>query len=490
MGHRLPLELLIQIARYLDADNVSLQQYALVCRDWQAAFEGFIYRSMTVHSDKLPEFDRVISKYQRRFHISTLTCKIDVPYDLPDYSARLLEDARPGEMFAEENPIRAANDKAFQTGIVKLMDYLKSWGGSSRLHLILELSGRDQALEPGTERDEEVQEFASLRNGDLTPRPYRARFPSSGNDLELPILPVVYQLSNSLNAFHRIWPAAVLRIASCCPNLHSLFLNIRECVRPDHVDYMQKRRKALAEGLSSLPASLRVFRVESGYDNVWHGSQPGLDLLAGAKDIFSHNLRDLSMRLQELDITPTPVALDIFFPLHADETALDQHNVNWPALETLNISGRNFLPTGEWLLDPTEEEEEENEAPDWDDQSEYNFESIRIVEESPYDRSQLRTDLAHQCFTSLGLAAQHMPRLRSAAFYLTVRPELALLLRTDAGSGTRTLTWQGYYEATGGYMPDNAVARAWGFEFDDLVDIGRSFPTYRVELKQWPPGLS
>ncbi|KAL4964283.1 F-box protein [Aspergillus stella-maris] len=291
MRNQLPLELLIQIAGYLEAENVSLRQYALVCRAWQVAFESFIYKFVTMHSDKVSELESIISN----------------------------------------------EDKAFQIGIVKLMDYLKCWGELLRLHLVLAISGREQALELGTERDEELREFAGRRNGDLTPRPYRARFLNNGNHLELPTLSSVHQLNfdnryDIFNPVHRIWPAAALHIASCCPNLHSLFLDIEEYVRPDHVDYMQKGRKALGEGLSSLPASLRVFRVKNRHDDVWHGGQPGSDLFAGAQDIFSHNLRDLSMRLQELDISRTQAALELFCPLNTHKISSIQPIGNWASL--------------------------------------------------------------------------------------------------------------------------------------------------------------
>ncbi|KAL4953939.1 hypothetical protein BDW69DRAFT_183993 [Aspergillus filifer] len=473
MRQQLPLELLTQVARYLEAENVSLRQYALVCRAWQAAFEAFIYKSVTIHSDKISEFDSIISKFSGSLNYRRLHVILTFPM------------------------IYQITARGFWKMLARVKFMIRKIGYEQQITRPLrlessKLSGREQTLEPGTERDEQLGEFAGLRNGDLTPRPYRASFLNDGNGLELPTLPSVYQLSfenryNVFNPVHRIWAAAALRIAGCCPNLYSLLLDIEDYVRPDHVDYMRKRRKALGEGLSSLPASLRVFRVKNRYDDVWHGSLPGPDLIAGAQDIFSHNLRYLSMRLQELNISRMSVALDLFCPFNADKNSPNQPSGYWPSLEVLNISGMNFLPTGEWLLDPTEEDEKENEIPDWDNESEDDYESIRIVEESPYHRSQLRTDLAHQSFTSLGLAARNMPRLRSAAFYFTVRPELALLLRTEAVSGTRTLTWQGYYNATGGYMPDDGVARAWGFELGDLVGIGRSFPTYSVELKDWPP---
>ncbi|KAL4791440.1 hypothetical protein BDV19DRAFT_393052 [Aspergillus venezuelensis] len=401
MLNQLPLELLTQIARQLDAEYLPVRQYALVCRAWQIAFEGFVYNSVMMHNDKISEFDSNIFKYHRRSFISILAYQIH------------------GKRYNKDNVLRRANDEAFESGILKVMQYFRTWNGAHQLRLVLQLSGDEEALEPGTERNELVKKYADLRKGDLTPRPYRARFLNDGNTLELPTLSSVHGLSfanrNGIyNPVHRIWPDAALRIASCCPNLHSLFLDTKEYVRPDHGDYMRERREALGEGLSCLPASLRIFHTQYVYDDVWHGSLPGPDLTVDGQDILSINLR-----------------------------------------------------SAKWLLDPTEEEEEENQIPHWDNPSQYDSGSFETIEESPYERSQLKLNLCHRCFTSIGLAAQHMPRLRSAAFYFCLGPYPALLLSTDAVSGTRTLTWRGDYDAAEGYIPKQSVARAWGFDFND-----------------------
>jgi len=115
------------------------------------------------------------------------------------------------------------------------------------------------------------------------------------------------------------------------------------------------------------------------------------------------------------------------------------------------------------------------------------WETFRIIDEEPYRRSELNTELAQRCFTSLGLAAQHMPQLKSLTFFFMVSPTLGLTLFTDEATGKRFIQWQASRPFMH-YMPDQRVADAWGLGLDDLEDLGRAGGSlFRVSLRQWPP---
>ncbi|KAL4791438.1 hypothetical protein BDV19DRAFT_370402 [Aspergillus venezuelensis] len=134
----------------------------------------------------------------------------------------------------------------------------------------------------------------------------------------------------------------------------------------------------------------------------------------------------------------------------------------WLNLEVIEIMSLNSLPNGKRLLTPTEEELATNDVLDWEDLNPCDLEEI------PYRRSILNTEICHRAFISFRYAAQRMPRL-----------ELG---------GKRTVYWSGENAATEGYRPDERVAGAWGLGLEDLKPIPYGYRGCAVEFQRWPPG--
>ncbi|GFF50872.1 hypothetical protein IFM61606_03416 [Aspergillus udagawae] len=139
------------------------------------------------------------------------------------------------------------------------------------------------------------------------------------------------------------------------------------------------------------------------------------------------------------------------------------------------------LPSGEWLFDPDDCKKTEVpnlEALDWED--------IRLIEESPYDRTLMNFEHFHRVFIAMGYAAQHMPLLKTIRILVLADGQSTFDFSTDQVSGRRTVTWA---SATG-YKPDERVAQAWGFNPDDIDFIdhweGRDVET-NVIFHSWPP---
>jgi hypothetical protein len=249
----LPQELLLQIAALLQSDEVSLIPCTSVCRSWQAAFEPLIYSNLAVYSDdkhnegqpgisltlfqKLTSGDRAI----RRTWIRKLDYNILVPYELPDWTTR--KSWGNIENYTTDNPIRKANDLAFQTGVIDLFQILHSWDQGVRLRLRLGLRGSslEPAPEPWTEYYQDAGEYRwDYKHGSRkSVPPYRAQFLTG----MLAHVPCIEKLAFvDLGRPHHIWTGAVQSIVQHCPNVTELELNLDEWIRPDHLEYLQRRR--------------------------------------------------------------------------------------------------------------------------------------------------------------------------------------------------------------------------------------------------------
>jgi hypothetical protein len=269
----LPLELLLQIATLLHVEKVSLAPFTSVCRSWQSAFEPFIYSKLIIYSDdehkdegqtgiSLKKFQQLTSGNRaiRRTWIRELEYKILVPYNLPDWTTRKGNLWRNPENYTTDNPVRKANDVAFQAGVVDLFRELNSWDRNSRLSLILGIlgcsQGEEPAPEPWTQYYQDAGEFRwDYRHGSrLSVPPYRARFVQ-----DMPYLahvPCIEKLTfQNWPRPHHIWTGAIKTIVQHCSNVIELHLNLDEYIRPDHLIYLQKRRA----GISCLPFTLIVY---------------------------------------------------------------------------------------------------------------------------------------------------------------------------------------------------------------------------------------
>ncbi|KAJ5860060.1 uncharacterized protein N7529_007370 [Penicillium soppii] len=272
----LPPEILYLIATFLKNDATSLVPCTCVCRLWQTNFESLIYSSLVVYSDdehkeegqpgiSLADFQRLTSGdgVGRQAWIRNLDYNILVPYELLDWTTR--KEWRDPEAYCIENPVRKANDLAFQTAMLSLFHTLHSWESNQtpylKLNLALRGRRRGSTPEPRTEDWDIAGEYCwDYKTGrTFSVPPYRAQFL---ND-DLPFVPCIEKLSfknhdPGWGDHHQIWTGVVQTIIQHCPKLVELELNLNEWVRPDHLEYIQLRRAALSSLIGSIPRSLRV----------------------------------------------------------------------------------------------------------------------------------------------------------------------------------------------------------------------------------------
>lgn len=295
MAGNLPLELISLIAKQLHHDGYSLAQFTIVCRQWQAAFEPFIYSKLVVYSEEVEDVERredaayryrklqagcefkyrffrlliqaeatrpkknvkkelSLARFRtitsgagaiRRSWVHELKYKIVVPYLLEDW--RTVKERN----YCQKNSMREANDGAFRTGIVSLFESLSSWSQRYRISLQLSLFGRDMAAEPYTRfSDVGYDHWQSTESKSLV-RPYRASFPDNDASILLNVS-CINQVSfhNTLtkdaeNWNHRIWAGTVFQIIAHCPTVTCLNLDLNDFVRPEHKEYMVQRRQGM-----------------------------------------------------------------------------------------------------------------------------------------------------------------------------------------------------------------------------------------------------
>ncbi|GFF79356.1 hypothetical protein IFM47457_04891, partial [Aspergillus lentulus] len=315
----------------------------------------------------------------------------------------------------------------------------------------------------------DIREFRWLQDGNKSVRPYRAQLPDDDAS-ELPSVSCIDKLcfpNAGSDPWHMIWAGTALQIAQCCPTLTWLYLGLDEFVRPDHLDYMRDRRQAVAEELCNLPGSLRVFHYFNQLEKPWQNTLPALNVLSDKIDKFALDVRSLSLHLRELKISHVAVTSDFFWPLDSQGRAAGcEASLHWPYLKTIEFDEvPDYLSSGEWLFHPTPEIYDETEVPNiespelWD---------IRLIEESPYDRTVMNFEHFHRLFIAMGYAAQRMPRLKTIRLVVLADDQSTFEFSTDHLTGRRTVTW-----ASGtGYRPDERVAQAWGFVLEnvDFID--------------------
>ncbi|KAL2845204.1 hypothetical protein BJY01DRAFT_263698, partial [Aspergillus pseudoustus] len=494
MALQLPLELVDQIAQYRRRDARSyLAQYALVCRNWQAAFEPYIYDQLCVHSEDyltgkgiitLAHFQSLTSTTHhaiaRRKMVREIIYRVILPFDLPDYKS-IVTRAR-GPTYKLDNAVRIANDDTFKAGVLNLFNILTSWGAECRLTLCLRTIGRDEdVIEPGTERVSSASDYYDYARGKWAVRPYRAQFPKSigvGQQQQHPQLPSAlcvgslefegpYFMGDRIHRYEKpVWPEAACCIAQACPAFSHFRWEAEDDIRPDHLDYMQQRRESFANGLLRLPSTLRKFEFLQTPEPVFHQSFSAPLLAPSAIDLFSTNLRIISVRLEKLLLCAVPLANDFLCPLDSHGEPRGECMV-WPNLKELEIQRGNFLPEGVWLLDPTSDTEDAG-IDDLDDSASDYTEQLEDFMANDFFcyRAVLKTELCHLANISLGYAARCMPRLESIDFYFTFMPDTFFAFeREEAGEGNvATLMWKGKC----GYRPDERVARAWGFKLGEV----------------------
>ncbi|GFG13806.1 hypothetical protein IFM5058_06632 [Aspergillus udagawae] len=376
MAVRLPFELLCEIAVNLQDAGASLVACTTVCRRWQAVFESFIYSELKVYSEDgyngrslcLNQFREFTSgpRTARRAWVRQLRYYIVLPFELPDWTTHQEEG------YTTNNPVRQANDTAFQSAVINLFNTLETWDKIHRLPVVLVLRGRELGEEPYTTESEEV---ISHRDGLTRSVPvYRARFNSNG---------------------------AMMQIVRHCPELTELYMDLDRWVTPGHLEYMKLRRQAVAEGLKDISPSLRVFHFAYEYEWDWQDFVPALNVLSSSVDILSIGIQELSLSLRELQLGEVPVSLDFLWPLDEEDHSLPANkSLHWPNLEILSLSFQPFLPSGKRIVHLT---------PEGRDMSSYETEEL----ERPLEGPIFKQEQFHRLFISLGYAARRMRRVRA-----------------------------------------------------------------------------
>ncbi|KAL4871035.1 hypothetical protein BDV12DRAFT_164623 [Aspergillus spectabilis] len=480
MAPHLPLEILHIIAAHLQAAESLLTQCILVCRSWRAAFEPLVYSKLRISSaatssieDKgvlpLDEFEKLTSDAgkMRRSWIRHIDCKIVVPHLLKNYTTIVSGN------FTIDNPVRQSNDSAFQKEISNLFNLLSSW--SSNLHISLELSLHGEVLcgeEPLTCGAVDTRDFDyDGPGGQGVVPPYCATLPD-GCRANISKAACIKRLSFPPFEEHQIGAGAALHIAHYCSEITELDLGMDGYIRPDHLEYIQSRRLAVAKGFTTAPGSLRVLHYYSQREEPWIECLPGLQLIPDSSiDLFSINLRNLSYQLRELYLELTSVDTDFLCPLNDNNMPSgNTSETTWPYLEKITLDQHPpVLPSGAWLIDLTPEGQAEFDAiTDMD-------EAISTEENVP-KRYAMDHEAFHRIFISLGYAARRMPRLREISFALNFHVHnYFTYLRNGVEA---TIKWRG-----GPYVPDERVARAWGFKAESLRVTGGE--TYKDADVEW-----
>ncbi|KNG81400.1 hypothetical protein ANOM_010509 [Aspergillus nomiae NRRL 13137] len=432
-------------------------------RQFDKAYKDEDQRGMSLtHFQKLTSGAGAI----RRAWIRNLQYDILVPFELLDWTTRKRETGQ----YSIANPVREANNRAFQTAIINLFGILGQWDRNNRLSLDLGLRGRRVGENPAPEPNTSYFDIAGdyrhdFKTGrtDAVP-PYRARFYNN-------------YASVLAHRYHQIWAGTVAQIVQHCPTVTELYLNLDEWVRPDHLEYIKARRDAVSEIFSNTPHSLKVLHYANQPEKPWKDSMPALNVLSTGTDTLTVNLRRLSTFLRELKLEHTSLCPDFLWPL--DETGHPlPSTVHWPNLTVLELNNAPpRLPSGQWLALPTAEWQEEiDEIEDWE-------EEICDYESGCVDRSINDDEQFHRFFISLGYAARHMPRLRYIQFSLDHGPTTTFSFRRDLDP----ITAEWLSEADPEYRPDERVAKAWGFRLEDIEIMGAWDMESVVRFAYWPP---
>lgn len=172
-----------------------------------------------------------------------------------------------------------------------------------------------------------------------------------------------------------------------------------------------------------------------------------LNVMEDGSDLLSSCLRDLSQRLEILNITQSTVlGLELFWPSSSQEDTLLVNRPFWPNLIDVTVSYAPVTPCGKWLLerDPEMETLDNNTDPKYYNAREEEYpESVRIPLEdrrSIYFRSKIIASHADKFYISAAWAALRMPKLRHMVLQIDGRPRYLLEYKVRAGTSRLTLS--------------------------------------------------
>ncbi|KAJ5408261.1 hypothetical protein N7509_002144 [Penicillium cosmopolitanum] len=483
MAPHLPQEILCLIAEHLQELKASLVPCTRVCRQWQVGFEPLIYAEpINVFSADgvskegcgrampLSHFQKVTSGngVARRGLIRHLSYHIVVPIDLADWQTRKQKG------YNLENSVRQNNDIAFQSAIVDLFNTLTLWDPDSRLSLDLALLGREEGKEPRTTdfpiAGDYCYDYTKGRTRSVTV--YRARFPDDG----LSLLPAVACIDRLFFHYdypcHQIWAGSAMEIARRCISLTEIILDLNEYIRPDHIEYIQARRQAVADGLLTMPHSLKIFNFRNQDESPWKEMMSGLNVLLSDNDFLSQNILNLSLSLRELKMRNLSLTPDFMFPLDTESHPLPtSRSLYWPSLEVVELTHvPPRLPSGEWVAHPTPEDQLRiDEVKDWE------F-IICDLEEGLIERPIFDREHFYRTLISLGHTARHMPCLRYMKYRLGHTTHFEFEFELDSSSG------EAEWLLDSPFRPDQRVADVWKFPLED-EDV--KLPPMSITIADW-----
>ena len=126
--NRLPQEILSEIIGCFQEQEVDKPALATISRQWHAAIERHLFRTLRVRSTDAERFQKIVRHGRRR-----LVERIDYVVELPEYS----EEDR---CKFERDDARQANDEAFTAAIHRLFRILASWNTRVDGHVDLRLA--------------------------------------------------------------------------------------------------------------------------------------------------------------------------------------------------------------------------------------------------------------------------------------------------------------------------------------------------------------
>jgi hypothetical protein len=469
MASYLPQEILSLIAQHAARGEDKLTPYTLINRSWQAAFEKQIYASIVVLGPSNASFITVSPEEQhkkrglslerldklttgswqqaRRTYVRRILYRVAVPYWLSDGREK-------DEDYTYDNVCRRQNNSAFSQGIKSLFDYLSTW---EKQHISLDIALQAESVST----DEDAGEPGSLpASGDEDAiAPYCANFSA---DCSLPCATCIISLD-----FPELWtPAmvlgehdtpdlpcsedkislpAILKIASACSTLQRIQLNDNCDIPSTEPEMGLKYRIATANGLAELPSGVR------GIDFCWSWPSnfdiPETRSLSPSlkPDPLCVALHKVSMQLQHLHIEDMAVFPELFCP----EGFIAAH---WPHLETLRLDRIDGVSPSGGIS--------------------------RYADGSSSDEI-LTECYIDDLYTSLGHAAQRMPKLKRAHIGLAVLGhELKMLFRDNQ--------WILRVRVDKHYKPSRRFLLAWKVPGEELQQCkGRGWQ--QATYTSWPP---
>jgi hypothetical protein len=476
MAPYVPQEILSLIVQHVikEDDGRKLTPYTLVNKSWQAAFERQLYASIVVLSPSdvttvmvspnerrekrgisLATLNDITTGPQhwrqlRRKYIHQVLYRVAVPYWINSF-----REVWPST-FNCDNAWRRGNDQAFSKGIWSLFDNLSTWTGQHiSLDIALQAEMGDYVRDCNAEDDEEETyddvksslnepgtsymqtEFDTLvppYGACLLPDLYlpRARCVTS---LDFPII----DLSNSdILTENSVSLPAVLKITSACGALQRIRLDgtLQRVDDNYGVPYTTpelwtRERDTTAAALTQLPSTIQHVELLGDLIFADYLSTRDTNLSFHRQDSLSTALRNVSRQLKTLHIKSEAIFPE-FFSIKTSEGPADPH---WPRLEVIHLAEIYCSSKLFGVLERYADGSSTDEAL-----------SDRYIEDM---------------YTSLGYAAQKMPKLK----HVFVEIEESTL-SLDSSDGRWILSIMVHEHTT--YKPSSRVFEAWKVSRENL----------------------